>query len=339
MHPVRALFLIALITLITGCDAEVVLGRYLPLSADDGGASDGGELDAGLQLDAGADAGLDPDAGTDAGTDAGPDPDAGADAGLDLDAGSDAGPIANLALRFVGEFMTDVDAGAFPLQFQVQNTGDAGASGLTLTLTSPPEVQFLTFPGCSFDAGTALCTTPSLGPSSVTTFSATVRFPTTPRWIDLRASISSTTPEARLDDNAITQPLALAPAGVQVLPVPAPRVMDLTFCVGSNLLLFAQCVPGSRAYDAVVLSPDGRMGLLRDGGAILSDGGIQNVDLTDGYWVQPADQRQFGFRLLKADGGPGAGYIGGSVSATCFEGTATTGSQVHNGVAWQGCLR
>jgi hypothetical protein len=66
---------------------------------------------------------------------------------------------------------------------------------------------------------------------------------------------------------------------------------------------------------------------------------VTNVDLRFGFWVQSSDTKNLAFRLTRPDGGTGAGYIGGSVSATCFEGTANNALQVPHGVAWQGCLR
>jgi hypothetical protein len=143
---------VVLAVALTGCEAEVVLGRYLPLDAKgDASVLDGGAV----ALDAG-----EPDAGRN-------------DAGV-----FDAGFGANLALRFVGPFITDVDSGSFPLQFEVQNTGDLPVAGVTFNLVAPPEVEFLSFTGCALDAGSAVCTAPALGPSGTRTFSALVRFPT-----------------------------------------------------------------------------------------------------------------------------------------------------------------
>lgn len=262
--------------------------------------------------------------------------DGGVDAG---GVGVDGGPAPNLVVRFLGEFVTDVDAGSFPLEFQVQNLGDAGVADLTLNVLAPAEVEFLAFPGCTVSDGAASCSGAGLPAFATRSFSASVRFPTTPRWLDVDVIVSTTTPESRLDDNTLRQPLALTPAGGQPLLVTAPRYLDLIYCVGTNLMTFSRCVSGSRIYETIALSPDGRLGVARDGGEILPDGGFVNIDLTQGFWLQGSDTQNFAFRFVRPDGGYGSGYLGGSVNATCFEGTANNGAQVPHGIAWQGCLR
>lgn len=339
---------LVLVTLGASCAEDVVIGRYLAQVALDGGddggsgAVDGGAVDAG-SADAGVvDAGVDDAGAVDAGADdagvvdggmvdAGAD-DAGAvDAGdLDggLDAGADAGP--DLVLSLVGDWVLEVDAGAQAWQLTVFNAGQVGVGPQTIELGVAPAVV-VTSASCldagpGPDGGSRLrCTVGSLAPMAGSPLDLSLEVVGgTLRFYELTAEVAAAPGELVVANNRLRQPIGLTQGGLGAVVVSPPRDIALEACFGSVLTSFSQCVPSS---------------LIVGTGRLVSDGGFLDDAGTPGTWRMGASGRNIVLMPPLGAAAPFSGYVGASVSATCFEGVVQSSAGRAYIGAWRGCLQ
>ena len=348
MTRVRAAALLSVVLLVGACAEDVVVGRYLTASADDGGAddsgtSDGGASDAGT-VDAGAtdagatDAGT-PDAGiadagsldagaTDAGTpDAGtPDGgsvDAGTDDGGPKDAGATDGGLADLALDPVFPWVLEVDGGATEFTVRVRNIGAADINTV-IELTLVAGMAAIVKPGCIEDGGLLTCSLGVVPAGSSTTLVAPVTLDGGPRWFDVQAAVYGTSLETTQTNNKVTLHGVRTPSGTTPLAVPIGAPGLTNACFGTNITRYAQCVPGSRITEVLVF--------FADGGMSEADGG------PPGFWAQGPTQRNLAFRFGFLGGMHLASFSGATDGGTCFEGVIDNVMSVPNSGAFQLCF-
>ena len=282
---------LGLVAALSSCRSDVVIAIYDELVETPDAGNDAGASDAGT-----------PDAGA---------PDAGVDAGL-----------ADLALSLSGLQVIEVDAGPSLFVLSAFNSGNSDALDCSVTLGLPTGVTVAPPPHCTATATTLTCDGGTVAAGATALTSAPLRFTLSPRWFDLAGQVSSSSPELTGTNNQATQVVAVTPAGVMPIVIAGDRLMTLTFCSGTNITAFSQCVSGSQLTEIITL---------------FSDGGIADDIGYPGFWGQSAHQRNLAFRF---DDGTtrGASYSGGSVSAVCFEGVFDNFAGVANSGAWRGCL-
>lgn len=343
--------LVLLMLGLTACSEEVVLGQFLERgdggsSVDGGDNTDGGAIggtaggasgggSAGGSTTAGgtggSTAGGSATAGGAAGggsAGAGGGPGGGGTAGGASDGGlGDAGP--DLSVSLVGPLIVVADAGAQTWQLRVANSGTVDVSRPSVRLQVRPAALFS---GCD-DAGVVLidggmeitCLTADALAGGVSTASFALDLGTTLRFTDLAADVLPVTGELDASNNGATHAVAVAQVGlvpVSVFP-PDPRLVDVTICVGTFITSYAECVPGSRIGYQFLLRGDGGWGL--------ADAGVRAA------WFSDNQGRNITF--LNPTSPWTTGYIGASVSASCFEGVIQNGAGRPYGGAFRACLQ
>lgn len=330
--------------LCASCATDVVLATLASPSTDGGpGPSDGGAARDGGFAGPG-DAGTDSGGTADAGTGDGGLPDAGAsDGGGDAGA-ADAGPdggmpdasLPDLDVSFVSfDWVVEVDAGTASFNVIVQNGGTDAVAGAALALRTPLGLQFQSVGSCtvadagSADAGLIVCPSFSLLPQAVQEHPIDVVLPSTLRSYVFVATVTSAAPEASLANNTARFALAVTPPGRQPLVLADGGTLAITYCAGTNITSFAQCVVGSRITDTFWLFPDGGWDFDDPEGSPLM-----------GPWGQPRHGRSVAFGFAGAAPGDLDGtWVGAAVDGGCFEGVFQTGGGRAYAGAWQGCLQ
>ena len=286
---------------LSACETQVVVGRFRDAIVSDGGAPDAGSLDAAVVEP--------PDAAT-------------ADAGV-VDAGVvDAGH-ADLSLAITSAWATEVDGGPFPIEVTLQNLGRTPALDVAVDVAWPAEVSFVASADCTPQMLQHHCVVAQLDPAQTVRFLATVDLGAVPQIFDLSARSVSSSPERDTANNYATFTIALTPAGTSVAPISGERVLTISACNDPAATTFSRCtVANTRA--AVAL--------------IHADGGIDDTQGARGAWWQGVTQRNLAWRYLDSSGFRGSSFIGGSVSAQCFEGVFDEGNGPTISGAWRGCL-
>ena len=336
MRRVLCPAIIGLLLALGACAEDVVIGRYRATNAQDSGNPDGGgSFDGGpIAPDGG---------GNDAGSlDAGPN-DGGTGGGLvdagQVDGGSDAGLVdagPNLTATLSGEWVLQVDAGPQQWRLDVGNVGSSAVNAPVVLLSFVPAVS-ISGAGCSdagplSDGGPSMrCALGPLAPGANVPVPLTVEvLSSTLQYYPVTAEVLPAPGETALSDNLDRHPLALTPAATSSISVNAPRVMAASLCAGTNIFSFAQCVPGSRINDSFAL--------LLDGGFYGVDAGMGPGTGWLGRWALGAGGTNIVF-MPPESAAPPYGWVGASVSSTCFEGVIQTGSGRAYGGAWRGCLQ
>lgn len=169
------------------------------------------------------------------------------------------------------------------------------------------------------------CRTTNALAGGVGTASFSLELGTTLRFTDLTADVLPVAGELDSSNNAATHAVAVAQVGlvpVSIVP-PEPRLADVSICVGTLITTYAQCVPGSRVGFQFLLRGDGGWGE--------ADGGVE------AQWVSANQGRNITF--LNPASPWTTGYIGASVSATCFEGVIQNGAGRPYAGAFRACLQ
>ncbi len=329
----------------TSCASDVVLatlrapGADGGVTGDDGGAPrDGG----GVIVDAGSGSGL--DAGSDGGVDAGSRSDSGTPDGGSSDGGSDAGgqdagsfdggaPDASsvdLEVSFSTlHWVVELDAGTAPFNLVVRNVGSEDVTDAAVELLTPLGAQFQNTGACSVvdagssDAGRLVCPPVDLLAGGVFEQTIQVLLAPTLRSYVFVASVGGLGAEADLSDNTARFALAVTPPGVEPLPLLDGGILQMSFCAGTNITSYAQCVPGSRLVETFVFLPDG---------------GWELDGMPMGRWAQGPHQRNLAFgNNGTAPGDLSATWVGATVDGGCFEGVFQTDDGRAYAGAWRGC--
>ena len=327
---------LGLLLALGACAEDVVIGRYRATNTQDSGSPDGGgAFDAGANdggptaADGGANDGGSLDGGS---VDAGPG-DGGSDGGQ-ADAGTlDAGP--NLTATLTGEWVLQVDAGPQQWRLEVGNAGSSDVSAPVVLLSFAPAVS-ISGPGCS-DAGplndggpSMRCLVGPLAAGAMVPVALTVEVRSSNQQLyAVTAEVLAAPGEATLDDNLDRHPIALTPVAASSIAINAPRVMAASLCAGTNIFSFAQCVPGSRLNERFLLEADGGFHDV-DAGMPAGTGWL-------GRWALGAGGTNI--VLMEPDSVIPYGWVGATVSTTCFEGVIQTGAGRPYAGAWRGCLQ
>lgn len=250
-------------------------------------------------------------------------PDAGSDAGeIATDAGAiDAGP-ADVVLSLSGLQVLEADAGPSLFALRVLNAGGSDALSTTVTLGLPGGVSATALSGCTATATTLTCDAGTVTSRAAVLSSPSLTFELSPRWFELAGQVTTSSPELSTANNQATRAVAVTPPGLMPIIITGDRLLTVTFCTGTNISVFSQCVSGSQLTEVI---------------SLFADGGVLDDTFFPGFWGQSAHQRNLAFRF---DDGTtrGASYSGGSVSTLCFEGVFDDFAGVANSGAWRGCL-
>ncbi len=228
-----------------------------------------------------------------------------------------------------GPFIVVADAGAQPWQLTVTNSGTVDVLRPAVRLQVRPAANFT---GCEdagvlpFDGGMEItCRTTDALAGGAGTASFSLELGTTLRFTDLTADVLPVAGEIDSSNNAATHAVAVAQVGLVPISIfpPEPRLTDVSVCVGTLITTYAQCVPGSRIGFQFLLHADGGWGE--------ADAGVE------AEWVSANQGRNLLF--INPRGTQTTGYIGASVSATCFEGVLQNGAGRPYAGAFRACLQ
>jgi Domain of unknown function DUF11 len=241
-----------------------------------------------------------------------------ADAGV-LDAGA---PFADLQVSLSGPMVLEQsEFGTYVLR--VANVGALSAASTVVVFAPPVGFNFQSAGTCALSSNMVTCDFGDLDGGSTSSANVTLGAGGEYGWGDFTLSASSSTPDRTPSDNTLLGALAATPPGTPTVTV-VPQFIDVTGCRGTNIAAFSQCVSGSTMVERYSLLADG--GLTDDAGYV-------------GVWGQSGHQRNLAFRFHDAaTGQQQAGFVGGSVSAQCFEGPIDLGGVPYVG-AWRGCVQ
>lgn len=224
----------------------------------------------------------------------------------------------DLAVDFTGDIVIDqLSTAAYTVR--ALNLGGTTALDASVFITIPPGLGLRSSATCSFDGGTLSCPMGDVLPGAAGVGAFVLDTDAGPGWRDLRGVVTSASPDADAGNDATTFFMAVTVPSAQVFPIVAPRSVDITFCVGTNLTSFSMCTPPSYVTGSIVLMPDG---------GLESDGGFY------GQWSQSPHQRNVAWRFFIGSTF-GARYSGVAVGA-CFEGVLDVNGTYNRG-AFQGC--
>jgi len=333
--------LIAFVLVLAGCTPDVIVGQNF---AKDSGAEDGGgpfsgdgsvNFDAGVPDGGGGDGGAADGGAGDGGAGDGGAGDGGAgdggagdggagDAGFDAGSLGDGGP-ADLELTLTGDLVIDQLSVASYVA-RVANLGGSTAADASVRVTLPPGLALRSSVVCARagDGGLLVCPVGDVPPGVTSTTAAFVLDTDAgPGWRDLTASVTTASLDVDAGNDSTTFFMAVTVPSALVFPVVSgfPRLVDITFCVGTGLTSFSQCTVSSYVTGSIELQ---------------SDGGLESDAGFYGQWGQSPHQRNLAFRFYYGTI-VGSRFAGVATSASCFEGFIDSNGVYQRGV-YQACL-
>lgn len=214
------------------------------------------------------------------------------------------------------------EVGDFAVDLSVGNPGSGTALETSVDLAWPMEVAFVSSSDCVAGAVTARCSVGALAPQATRRLTSTLSL-TSPRWLELTARAFSSSLDQTPADNYLSVSFAITPVGTMSVALAGERSFTLQSCFDRAVTTFSGCGAGSVQTGRVLLH---------------TDGGVEDPTGVFGFWSQSSHQRNVAWRFVNRDGTRGASFVGGSVSATCFEGVFDDSSGAVTSGAWRGCL-
>lgn len=205
----------------------------------------------------------------------------------------------------------------------VTNPGLAAALDTSVDLGWPMETTFVSSAGCVANPPTARCAIGVLSPQASRRVTTTLNLGAAPHWLEISARAFSTSLDQNPADNYLVLPVALTPTGTVPVALSGERSFSVQSCFDPTITSFSRCVVGRIQTGQVLLH---------------ADGGVEDATGVFGFWSQSTHHRNVAWRYVNRDGTRGASFVGGSVSATCFEGVFDDSSGAVTSGAWRGCL-
>lgn len=248
------------------------------------------------------------------------------DAGLVDDGGTafgsqDAGT-PDLTLINTGPWLVETGTD-YVVDLTVRNPGSGPALDTSIDLGWPMAGTFISSPDCTANVLSARCSVGLVAAQSSRRISSTLNLGPSPQWLDLSARAFSSSLDQDPTDNYLVVPVALTPAGTMPVALTGERSFTVQSCFDRTITNFSRCMAGRIQSGQVLLH---------------ADGGVEDPVGVFGFWGQSTHQRNVAWRYLNRDGTRGASFIGGAVSATCFEGVFDDGRGGVTSGAWRGCL-
>lgn len=211
----------------------------------------------------------------------------------------------------------------YVVDLTLRNSGSAAALDSSIDLGWPMDSTFVSSPDCVANVLSARCSVGAVTAQTSKRVSSRLNLGPAPHWLELSARAVSSSIDQNPADNSVVIPVALTPAGAMPVALTGERSFTLESCFDRTVTAFSRCMAGRIQLGQVLLH---------------ADGGVEDPTGAFGFWGQSTHQRNVAWRYVARDGTRGASFVGGSVSATCFEGVFDDNSGAVTSGAWRGCL-
>lgn len=249
-----------------------------------------------------------------------------ADAGVVDDGGTASGSqdAGTPDLTMVNSGLWLVETGTdYVVDLTLRNSGSGPALDTSIDLGWPMDSTFVSSPDCAANVLSARCGVGVVAAQSTKRVASTLNLGPSPHWLEISVRAFSASVDQNPADNYLVVPVALTPAGLMPVALTGERSFTVQSCFDRTITSFSRCMAGRIQTGQVLLH---------------ADGGVEDPAGVFGFWGQSTHQRNVAWRYLNRDGTRGASFVGGSVSATCFEGVFDDSSGAVTSGAWRGCL-
>lgn len=215
----RLAILAAVVSSVSACRSDVVVGIFNDPLVTDAGPADAGDVDAGVR---------------------------------------DAGPNAvDLALTVRVLWVTEVDAGPAAFDVTLQNAGSVPASDVRLDLSWTTSIRLISSPDCLPSGVGGSCELGLFEAGASRRLQAEVALGDTPLWFPIGTRAVTSSEEPNRDNNYAPFAVALTQAGVTIVPIDGERAMTFELCPRPEATTFALCPQGLAMPISVAFHADG----------------------------------------------------------------------------------